>query len=163
MSFCSDWCVIPCLITAWSAREDTLDHLCWSSPPWSLSGCHGCMSPGRMWSLLLLLKCCFTFTETVGLLGTGAQDGHLDFHTAPELRQVELVSFLLISPADPLPAVLCLFATVLLLNRFGVTFPGFGQAVHARSSRQCCEMRSFFCFVLFFYLKLGCDSLKRYL
>ena len=24
-------------------------------------------------------------TETVGLLGTGAQDGHLDFHTAPEL------------------------------------------------------------------------------
>ena len=32
-----------------------------------------------------LLKCCFTSTETVGLLGTGAQDGHLDFHTAPEL------------------------------------------------------------------------------
>ena len=31
------------------------------------------------------LKRCFTFTETVGLLGTGAQDGHLDFHTAPEL------------------------------------------------------------------------------
>ena len=31
------------------------------------------------------LKCCFTSTETVGLLGTGAQDGHLDFHSAPEL------------------------------------------------------------------------------
>ena len=31
------------------------------------------------------MKCCFTSTETVGLLGTGAQDGHLDFHTAPEL------------------------------------------------------------------------------
>ena len=31
------------------------------------------------------LKCCFTSTETVGLLGTGAQDGHLDFHTVPEL------------------------------------------------------------------------------
>ena len=30
-------------------------------------------------------ECCFTSTETVGLLGTGAQDGHLDFHTAPEL------------------------------------------------------------------------------
>ena len=29
---------------------------------------------------------CFTSTETVGLLGTGAaQDVHLDFHTAPEL------------------------------------------------------------------------------
>ena len=36
-------------------------------------------------SLLLLLKCCFTSTETVGLLGTGAQDVHFDFHTAPEL------------------------------------------------------------------------------
>ena len=24
-------------------------------------------------------------TETVGLLGTGAQDGHLEFHTAPDL------------------------------------------------------------------------------
>ena len=35
-------------------------------------------------SLLLLLKFCFTSTETVGLLGTGALDGHLDFHTAPE-------------------------------------------------------------------------------
>ena len=32
-----------------------------------------------------MLKCCFTSTETVGLLGTGTQDGHLDFHTAPEL------------------------------------------------------------------------------
>ena len=32
------------------------------------------------------LKCCFTSTETVGLLGTGTQDVHLDFHTAPELR-----------------------------------------------------------------------------
>ena len=31
------------------------------------------------------LKCCLTSTETVGLLGTGAQDVHLDFHTAPEL------------------------------------------------------------------------------
>ena len=26
-----------------------------------------------------LVECCFTSTETVGLLGTGAQDGHLDF------------------------------------------------------------------------------------
>ena len=32
-----------------------------------------------------LLECCFTSTETVGLLGTGAQNVHLDFHTAPEL------------------------------------------------------------------------------
>ena len=34
---------------------------------------------------MLLLKCCFTSTETAGLLGTGAQDGHVDFHTAPVL------------------------------------------------------------------------------
>ena len=34
---------------------------------------------------LLLVECCFTSTQTVGLLGTGAQDVHLDFHTAPEL------------------------------------------------------------------------------
>ena len=34
---------------------------------------------------MLLWKCCFTSTETVGLSGTGAEDVHLDFHTAPEL------------------------------------------------------------------------------
>ena len=32
-----------------------------------------------------LVEWCFTSTETVGLLGTGAQDGHLDFLTAPKL------------------------------------------------------------------------------
>ena len=42
---------------------------------------------------MLLLKCCFTSTETVGLLGTGAQDVHLDFHTAPELCDVVGVSY----------------------------------------------------------------------
>ena len=31
-----------------------------------------------------LVECCFTSAETIGLLGTGAQDGRLDFHTAPE-------------------------------------------------------------------------------
>ena len=36
----------------------------------------------------LMVECCFTSTETVGLLGTGAQDGHLDFHTAPKLSRV---------------------------------------------------------------------------
>ena len=38
------------------------------------------------------LKCCFTSTETVGLLGTGAQDVHLDFHTAPEFEVKEATS-----------------------------------------------------------------------
>ena len=36
-------------------------------------------------------KCCFTSTQTVGVLGTGAQDVHLDFHTAPELCTLLLV------------------------------------------------------------------------
>ena len=35
--------------------------------------------------LLLLMKCCLMSTETIGLLGMGAQDVHLNFHTAPEL------------------------------------------------------------------------------
>ena len=34
-------------------------------------------------------------TETVGLLGTGAQDGHLDFYTAPELFTNFVRSFFL--------------------------------------------------------------------
>ena len=37
---------------------------------------------------MLLLECCFTSTQTVGLLGTGARDVHLDFHTAPELWNI---------------------------------------------------------------------------
>ena len=37
------------------------------------------------WLIGWLDVCCFTSTETIYLLGTGAQDGHLDFHTAPEL------------------------------------------------------------------------------
>ena len=32
-----------------------------------------------------LVECCFTSTKTVGLLGTGAQESHYDFHTSPQL------------------------------------------------------------------------------
>ena len=35
-----------------------------------------------------MVQYCFTSTETIGSLGRGAQDGHLDFHTAPELCEV---------------------------------------------------------------------------
>ena len=35
----------------------------------------------RAFFLLNLVEYCFTSTETIGLLGTGAQDGHLDVHT----------------------------------------------------------------------------------
>ena len=34
-----------------------------------------------------LVECCFTSTETIGLLGMGSQDSHLNFHTAPELTE----------------------------------------------------------------------------
>ena len=44
-------------------------------------------------SILGLLKCCFTSTETIGLLGTGAQDSHLDFHTTPGLWTLGLILF----------------------------------------------------------------------
>ena len=43
------------------------------------------------------LKYCFTSTETAGLLGTGAQDGHLDFHTAPELISMSTLGVSLLS------------------------------------------------------------------
>ena len=39
----------------------------------------------RTLTIFALVECCFTSTKTVGLLGTGAQDGYLDFHTAPGL------------------------------------------------------------------------------
>ena len=44
-----------------------------------------CQNLSQCSSVCLLLKCCFMSTETVGLSGTGVQDGHLDCHTAPEL------------------------------------------------------------------------------
>jgi len=39
----------------------------------------------QAWGAVRLVECRFTSTETIGLLGTGAQDGHLHFHTAPDL------------------------------------------------------------------------------
>ena len=39
-----------------------------------------------------MFECSFTSTEAVGLFGTGAQDGHLDFHTAPELWPIGMVT-----------------------------------------------------------------------
>ena len=61
--------------------------------PWSLTlGKHGGglvvlrdLNTGIRRQRVSVVKCCFTSTETLGLIGTGAQDGHLDFHTAPGL------------------------------------------------------------------------------
>ena len=50
-------------------------------PPTGLSAACWC----RVCMLFVYVGCCFTSTKTVGLLGTGAQDIHLDFRTTPEL------------------------------------------------------------------------------
>ena len=57
-----------------------------------------CLCTRSVWTVrhglrLNLLKCYFTSTETVGLLGTGAQDGHLDFYTAPQQYTIWLNLF----------------------------------------------------------------------
>ena len=39
----------------------------------------------RLGGFWLVLKRCFTSAETVGLLGTGARDVHLNLHTAEGL------------------------------------------------------------------------------
>ena len=82
------WCTVTRLVyvdqiaVAWpryveqNCRKEVLQH--------HRAGVFGAESV--LWSFqLMLLKCCFTSTETVGLLAIGAQDGHLDFHTVPEL------------------------------------------------------------------------------
>ena len=51
--------------------------------------------------VVLLVVCCFTSTETVGLLGTGAQNGHLDSHTAPELWLINSLVCWLCSTRQP--------------------------------------------------------------
>ena len=51
------------------------------------------------------MKCCLTSTETVGLLGTGAQDGHLDFHTAPDLWNTRTVQLMDLWPVQLLEKV----------------------------------------------------------
>ena len=43
------------------------------------------LNAGVILMVMLLLKCCFTSTETVSVLESGAQDIHRHFHTAPEL------------------------------------------------------------------------------
>ena len=50
---------------------------CRSVAVWTLN--RNCRLLMIVWSVALRPQ------KTVGLLGTGAQDGHLDFHTAPEL------------------------------------------------------------------------------
>ena len=48
-------------------------------------GCRVDMSGTNCDQCRSMVQCCFTPTETVRLIRRGAHDGHLDFHTAPEL------------------------------------------------------------------------------
>ena len=50
-----------------------------------------------------MVECCLMSTETVDLLGTGAQDGHLNFYTAPELCMIRIdsdICFLYVRACD---------------------------------------------------------------
>ena len=68
---------------------------CWGVCPRGVLGCspmqgvwvfaHAVSLPVAVQAVHSMVQCCFTSTETVGLLGTGAQDVRLDFHTAPKL------------------------------------------------------------------------------
>ena len=64
---------------------------------WGWGGGHSLMFLKKVFAdvplveLVGWLKCCFMSTETVGLLGTGVQDVHLGFHTAPEWEFMNLV------------------------------------------------------------------------
>ena len=82
------------LLWAQTVRKDTRDNgrslLSLYLSPQSFPGrsCQGVSSLAfrhHSSKLCHLVGCCFTSTETVGLLGTGAQDNRLDFHTGPEL------------------------------------------------------------------------------
>ena len=53
---------------------------------------HNCLK--KSLSVGWLVECCFTSTETIGLLGTGAQDGH----TAPELWSLSAHNYLFYTP-----------------------------------------------------------------
>ena len=73
----------------------------------------------------LLLKCCFTSTETVGLLRTGAQDIHLDFHTAerkpgPDIGQWEKVTLGSAAVRRSVNMEMCLLLAVFDLLAFTV-------------------------------------------
>ena len=59
------------------------------------------------WQAMLQLQAeyCFTSTETIGLIGTGAQDGHLDFHTAPELNAVTCTTSIIMDVGKRLHAL----------------------------------------------------------
>ena len=85
------------------------------------------------------LVCCFTSTETVGLLGTGAQDGHLNFHTAPELCRFSQLRYLFIGNIDPAG---CAQLCVCLYRQFQVDVTLYITAVWVvkwNMWQQCCR------------------------
>ena len=49
-----------------------------------------------------MVQCCFTSTETISSLGQEAQDGHLDFHTAPELCNCRVLNSIYANTDDDL-------------------------------------------------------------
>ena len=68
---------------------------------------------------MLMLKCCFTSTETLclGLLGTEAQDGHLAFHNSSYYSIL-----LLLSKYEIVPVFCIKNSTSVIFNSLEVSF-----------------------------------------
>ena len=77
-------------------NHSTICNQTWNGCTASWAGV-SCKMIGLLSSRSSRLKCCFTSTETVGLLGTGAQEVHLDLHTAPEERWGAMRAYIMIT------------------------------------------------------------------
>ena len=108
--------------------------------------------------LLSLPDCCFTSTETVGLLGTGAQDVHLDFLTAPELWLLSLLFIAFIQRYSLLSSRLTAHISHVVVNEwlylfiariFNINGSGVLIALSAccmaGAKWNCCHLRRKFC------------------
>ena len=76
--------ILGCLTSIFKCHANIM-HEIYDNVGLNVLRCRADILETNMKFINLMLKCCFASTETVGLLRTGAQDGHFDFHTAPEL------------------------------------------------------------------------------
>ena len=101
--------------------------------------------------MLKLLKSCFTSAETVRLLGTGAQDGHLDFHTAPEFSGRYVASTVLLRLQalvdDILPSTTAVFSYSIGSRKLSANEQFFVGAQAVVSLLQTTRITSDVCFI----------------
>ena len=101
--------------------------------------------------MLKLLKSCFTSAETVRLLGTGAQDGHLDFHTTPEFSERYVASTVLLRLQalvdDVLPSTTAVFSYSIGSRKLSANEQFFVGAQAVVSLLQTTQITSDVCFI----------------